>query len=84
MLKQKIAKILILKEIFPYLTITYPKCRILLIRHIVKIGMHDPRNPHSGNVMKKCGMTYHMIGDAQKPGNIKDAVTQGFETAKEL
>ncbi len=21
-------------------------------------SMHDPRNPHSGNVMKKCGMTY--------------------------
>ena len=41
-------------------------------------------DPALEELLKKCGMTYHMIGDAQKPGNIKDAVTQGFETAKEL
>lgn len=41
-------------------------------------------DPALEKLLKACGMTYHIIGDAQKPGNLKDAITQGYETAKEL
>lgn len=36
------------------------------------------------NMLKEAGMKYHMIGDARKVGNLKDAVSQGYETAKQL
>ncbi len=29
-------------------------------------------------------MNYHIIGDAKKTGNIKDAITQGYQTAKDI
>lgn len=35
-------------------------------------------------MLKEAGVTYHMIGDAEKPGNIKEAVSQGYEAAKGL
>lgn len=35
-------------------------------------------------MLKSAGVKYSMIGDAQKPGNIKDAILQGYETAKNL
>ena len=35
-------------------------------------------------LLKTCGMSYRLISDAQKPGNLKDAITQGYQTAKEL
>ena len=41
-------------------------------------------DPALEELLKECGMTYHIIGDAQKPGNLKDAITQGYETAKDL
>lgn len=41
-------------------------------------------DPALEDLLKTCGMTYHVIGDAQKPGNLKDAITQGYETAKDL
>lgn len=41
-------------------------------------------DPALETLLNACGMTCHIIGDARKPGNLKDAVTQGYETAKEL
>ena len=41
----------------------------------------DPKMEES---LKNAGVTYHMIGDAQKIGNIKDAVTAGYQVAKDL
>ena len=35
-------------------------------------------------LLNTCGMTCHIIGDVRKPGNLKDAITQGCETAKVL
>ncbi len=35
-------------------------------------------------MLKESGVTYHLIGDAQQIGNIKDAITQGYQVAKEL
>ena len=35
-------------------------------------------------LLKACGMTWHIIGDGQKAGNLKDAITQGYQIAKEL
>ncbi len=34
--------------------------------------------------LKACGVTYHMVGDAEKLGNIKDAITRGYDVAKKL
>lgn len=36
------------------------------------------------DLLKECGMTYHMIGDAKKTGTIKDAVSEGYQIAKDL
>lgn len=41
-------------------------------------------HPDTEEMLKECGMTYHMIGDAKKTGNIKDAITEGYQTAKGL
>ena len=35
-------------------------------------------------MLKDCNMNYHIIGDAKKTGNIKDAITQGYQTAKDI
>lgn len=35
-------------------------------------------------MLKECDMNYHIIGDAKKTGNIKDAITQGYQTAKDI
>lgn len=35
-------------------------------------------------LLKTCGLVYHIIGDGQKAGNLKDAITQGYQTAKDL
>lgn len=35
-------------------------------------------------LLKACSVTYHITGGARKPGNLKDAITQGYETAREL
>ena len=35
-------------------------------------------------LLKECGMTYHVIGDGEKAGNLKDAITQGYQIAKDL
>ena len=35
-------------------------------------------------MLKEANATYHIIGDAQKPGNIKDAISTAFELTKNL
>lgn len=41
-------------------------------------------NPAVEDMLKESGVTYHMIGDAQQIGNIKDAITQGYQVAREM
>lgn len=41
-------------------------------------------DPSLEEMLKEAGVSYHIIGDAQKPGNIKDAILQGYETAKSI
>ncbi len=41
----------------------------------------DPKLEES---LKACGVSYHLIGDAAKLGNIKDAVTCSYQAAKNL
>ena len=35
-------------------------------------------------MLKEAGVTYHLIGDGCKVGNIKDAISQGYTVAKDL
>ncbi len=35
-------------------------------------------------MLKEAGATYHLIGDGHKVGNIKDAISEGYETARTL
>lgn len=42
------------------------------------------KNSAAEEMLKECGMTCHIIGDAKKTGNIKDAITEGYQTAKSL
>ena len=35
-------------------------------------------------LLKACGMICHIIGDGQKAGNLKDAITQGYQIARDL
>lgn len=41
-------------------------------------------DPALEELLKACSSSCHIIGDAQKPGNLKDAITQGYKTVKEL
>lgn len=41
-------------------------------------------NPAVEEMLKAAGASYTLIGDAQKPGNLKDAISQGYEAAKSL
>ncbi len=41
-------------------------------------------DPYMEDALKASGVRYHMIGDAEKLGNIKDAVTRGYQVAKDL
>ena len=36
------------------------------------------------DMLKEAGVTYHLIGDGHKVGNIKDAISEGYEVAKSL
>ncbi len=40
--------------------------------------------PAMEEMLKAAGVTYYMIGDASKVGNIKDAIGAGYQTAKAL
>ena len=37
-------------------------------------------NPQMEETLKRAGVNYQLIGDAQKVGNIKDAIHAGYET----
>lgn len=39
-------------------------------------------NSETEDMLKECGVTYHMIGDAKQVGNLKDTISDGYETAK--
>ena len=41
-------------------------------------------DPTLEEMLKEAGCTYHLIGDGNKPGNIKDAISQGYQVAKNL
>ena len=41
-------------------------------------------DPTMEEMLKEAGMTYHLIGDGCKVGNIKDAISQGYTVAKDL
>lgn len=41
-------------------------------------------DPSLETMLKEAGVSYHIIGDANKTGTIKDAVSAGYETAKAL
>ncbi len=41
-------------------------------------------DPQLEETLKACGVTYHLVGDAEKLGNIKDAVTRGYQVARAL
>lgn len=41
-------------------------------------------DPAVEEMLKAAGVTYHLIGDADKVGNIKDAIGAGYQTAKAL
>lgn len=40
--------------------------------------------PQLEEMLKTCGMNYHLIGNAASFGNIKDAISCGYQTAKEI
>ena len=35
-------------------------------------------------MLKESGNTYHLIGDCNKVGNIKDAISQAYEVARKI
>lgn len=41
-------------------------------------------DPALEEMLKAAGSTYHLIGDAEKVGTIKDAVTSAWQVAKDL
>lgn len=41
-------------------------------------------NPAVEEMLKEAGAAYHMIGDAAKVGNIKEAISQGYEAARQI
>lgn len=41
-------------------------------------------DPAMEEMLKEAKVSYHLVGDAQKVGNLKDAISQGYETAKNL
>lgn len=36
------------------------------------------------DMLKEANVTYHLVGDAEKVGNLKDAISTGYEVAKGL
>ena len=41
-------------------------------------------DPAMENMLKEADTHYHIIGDAEKVGNIKDAIHRGYEIAKDI
>lgn len=48
------------------------------------LAMGYKADPALGEMLKAAGASYHLIGDANKVGTIKDAIGAGYETAKAL
>ena len=42
------------------------------------------KNPAAEEMLQASGLNYHMIGDAHEIGNIKTAITEGYNIAKDL
>ena len=42
------------------------------------------KNPAVEEMLEESGLNYHMIGDAHEIGNIKTAITEGYNIAKDL
>ena len=36
------------------------------------------------DMLKETGVVYHIIGDGHKVGNIKDAISEAYETVKNM
>ena len=49
---------------------------------ILATGYHV--EPSIEEMLKETGMNYHLIGDAHKPGNIKDAISEAWLVTKEI
>lgn len=45
-------------------------------------GYHT--DPSLEDMLKEAGVSYHLIGDANKPANIKEAITQAWNLTKDL
>ena len=41
-------------------------------------------DPAMEEMLKACGNKYHLIGDCNKVGNIKDAICQAYEVCKDI
>lgn len=41
-------------------------------------------DPAMEDMLKAAGVTYHMVGDAGTVGNLKDAISTGYETARKI
>jgi len=41
-------------------------------------------DPTIENMLQKAGVSYHLVGDAKKPSNIKEAISQAWDIAKDL
>ena len=41
-------------------------------------------DPQLEETLKAAGVNYHLVGDAAKLGNIKDAITRGYQVAKDI
>lgn len=48
------------------------------------LAMGYRSDPALEELLKTSGLTFHIIGDAQKPGNLKDAITQGYQTGRAI
>lgn len=48
------------------------------------LAMGYKADPALEEMLKAAGASYHLIGDANKVGTIKDAISAGYETAKAL
>ena len=68
-------------------TITYlqndKECKIENVDTLIfAVGYHV--DPAMEEMLKEVGVSYHMIGDCNKVGNIKDAISQGYEVTRKL
>lgn len=51
---------------------------------VFAVGYQKDSSVIMQSMLESCGNVYHMIGDAHTIGNIKSAISQGYETAKNI